>query len=155
MTITIYTDGACKGNGQQSPTPGGWGAILINPSNRQLHIAGHSPNTTNQRMELTAAIKALEALKMPLTVDLYTDSKYLQQGLTEWLASWRAKDWKTSQGKPVANADLWMRLDQLSSEHEIRVHWVNAHDGNQLNELADSLANIGATGQTVKRYRQP
>lgn len=152
MTITIYTDGACKGNGQQSPTPGGWGAILINASNRQLHIAGHSPDTTNQRMELTAAIKALEALNRPLSVNLYTDSKYLQQGLTEWLPNWKANNWKTSQNKPIANADLWERLDDLNSTHDITIHWIRGHSGNQLNESADSLANHGAAGKTIHRY---
>jgi len=100
-------------------------------------------------MELTAATKALEALKIPLTVNLYTDSKYLQKGLSEWLTGWKAKDWKTSQGQPFANTDLWMQIDKLSSEHDISAQRVKAHDGNRLNEQANSLANTGATGQTV------
>lgn len=153
MTITIYTDGACKGNGQLSQTPGGWGAVIDNGRGNHLLLAGHTPDTTNQRMELTAAIEALKALKRSLTVHLYTDSQYLKNGLTEWLPNWKAKGWVNAQRKPVANADLWKELDSLMQIHNVIVHWVKSHSGDPGNELADQLANFGASGKTLKQYR--
>ena len=134
--IEIFTDGACKGN----PGPGGWGAILrYNGTEKTLH--GSEAHTTNNRMELTAAIKALEALKRACTVDLYTDSQYLRQGMTEWLSGWKRKGWRNSKNEPVKNADLWQALDQLATQHQIRWHWVKGHAGHPENEQADALAN--------------
>jgi ribonuclease HI len=136
--IVIYTDGACRGN----PGPGGWGAVLrYNGHERRLH-GGEVP-TTNNRMELMAAIQALETLREPCTVDLYTDSNYVRQGLTEWLPQWRRRNWKTADKKPVKNQDLWERLDAAATRHKIRWHWVKGHSGDEGNELADRLANTG------------
>lgn len=136
--VTIYTDGACSGN----PGPGGWGAILTYGKNvKELH--GGEAHTTNNRMELTAAIKALEALKRPMSVTLYTDSQYLRQGITQWLAGWKRKNWTTSTKQPVKNEDLWRELDQLAATHTIDWRWVKGHAGHPENERADELARMG------------
>lgn len=133
--VTIHTDGACSGN----PGPGGWGAIL-EWNSRRKEINGSDPHTTNNRMELTAAIMALEALKRSCTVDLHTDSQYLRQGITSWIASWKRNGWRTADRKPVKNVDLWQRLDAALVHHKVRWHWVRGHAGNALNERADELA---------------
>lgn len=136
MAIEIYTDGACKGN----PGPGGWGALLrYNGHEKKLY--GSEALTTNNRMELTAAIEALAALKRPSEVSLYTDSQYLRQGMTEWLSQWKKKGWRNSKKEPVKNADLWLQLDELAAKHQINWHWVKGHSGHPENELADALAN--------------
>ena len=136
--VIVYTDGACRGN----PGPGGWGAVLrYNGHERRLH-GGEQP-TTNNRMELMAAIQALETLREPCTVDLYTDSNYVRQGLTEWLPQWRKRNWKTADKKPVKNQDLWERLDVAATRHKVQWHWIKGHSGDEGNELADQLANKG------------
>jgi ribonuclease HI len=137
-TIEIYTDGACRGN----PGPGGWGAVLIAGRHRRT-LHGGEAETTNNRMELTAAIKALNALKGASRVTLHTDSKYVMDGINEWLANWKARGWKTAAKKPVKNQDLWMALDEATQRHEITWQWVKGHDGNPGNEAADELANLG------------
>lgn len=143
--VTIYTDGACKGN----PGPGGWGAFLSYGSSRK-EIWGGEPETTNNRMELLAAISALELLKRPSIVHLYTDSQYLRKGITEWLVNWRKKGWKTAAGSPVKNADLWKRLDSARAEHQIEWRWVKGHSGDPGNERADQLANRGVEENLVR-----
>lgn len=152
-TISIYTDGACSNNGQSNPQ-GGWGAVLMNSQGNRLKIAGKlQGNTiTNNRAELTAVIKALEALKRIAHVELTTDSEYVQKGATEWLSGWKRRGWKTASKAPVKNADLWRRLDELLHTHTVRFHWVRGHDGHPENELADSLAVTGAEGVSVKEY---
>lgn len=136
--IDIYTDGACKGN----PGPGGWGALLVaGPHKKEL--CGGEQDTTNNRMELLAAIKALEALKKPSQVALHTDSQYVRKGMLEWIHNWKKKGWKTSANKPVKNADLWQRLDALVTQHQIEWYWVKGHSGHPGNERADALANKG------------
>ncbi len=135
MTVRIYTDGACSGN----PGPGGWGAVLLFGEHRR-EISGAAPETTNNRMELTAAIRALEALTRRSAVDLYTDSTYVKDGITRWLANWKAKGWRTASKTPVKNRDLWEALDALSSRHDVRWHWVRGHAGTAENERADALA---------------
>ena len=138
QTTEIYTDGACRGN----PGPGGWGVLLIaNQHRRTLH--GGDPETTNNRMELTAAIEALNALKGGQRVVLHTDSKYVMDGINEWLPNWKKRDWKTASKKPVKNKDLWQALDEAVARHEIDWRWVRGHDGNPGNEEADGLANRG------------
>lgn len=136
--IEIYTDGACKGN----PGPGGWGALLLSGPHRK-EIFGGELETTNNRMELMAAIKALEALKKPSEVNLHTDSQYVRKGILEWIANWRKNGWKTAAKKPVKNADLWKALDEQAGVHNITWHWVKGHSGNEGNECADQLANKG------------
>ncbi|KTC66027.1 ribonuclease HI (plasmid) [Legionella adelaidensis] len=136
MAITIYTDGACKGN----PGPGGWGALL-RYNDVEKTLSGAEEYTTNNRMELTAAIKALNALKRPCQIDLYTDSQYLRQGMTEWLATWKAKGWRTAKRELVKNADLWQELDALAQVHQITWHWVKGHSGHPENDRVDLLAN--------------
>lgn len=136
--VRIHTDGACKGN----PGPGGWGALL-QFDGREKELCGGEPDTTNNRMELTAVIRALEALKRPCEIDLYTDSQYVQKGISEWIASWRRRGWKTADKKPVKNVDLWLELDRLAGAHRIRWHWVRGHAGHTENERADRLANKG------------
>ena len=136
--ITIYTDGACRGN----PGPGGWGALLL-AGERELELWGGEPATTNNRMELWAAIEALRALKRPCEVDLYTDSTYVRKGITEWMHSWKSKGWKTAAKKPVKNSDLWKMLDSESARHQVEWHWVKGHSGDPGNERADQLANRG------------
>lgn len=136
--VRIYTDGACKGN----PGPGGWGALL-QFEGRDKELCGGEPDTTNNRMELTAVIRALEALKRPCAIDLYTDSQYVQKGISEWMAAWKRRGWKTADRKPVKNVDLWLELDRLAADHAIRWHWVKGHAGHAGNERADQLANNG------------
>ena len=133
--ITIYTDGACSGN----PGPGGWGAILYS-GNHEKTIYGSESDTTNNRMEIMAAIKALEALKGPSSVDLYTDSKYVQQGISDWIDNWIKNNWRGSNKKLVKNSDLWQTLHSLSQKHDIRWHWVKGHEDNECNIKADALA---------------
>ena len=133
--VEIHTDGACSGN----PGPGGWGAILRH-GKAEKEISGGEKETTNNRMEMTAAIEALEALKGHCEVDLYTDSQYLQRGVNEWMKAWKARGWKTADKKPVKNVDLWQRLEPLLERHHIRWHWVKGHNGNPMNERADELA---------------
>nr|WP_313040299.1 ribonuclease HI [Brevundimonas diminuta] len=139
--VIIHTDGACKGN----PGPGGWGAILQTGGGHEKELWGGEALTTNNRMELMAAIMALEALKRPCRVDLHTDSKYVMQGVTEWIRGWKARGWKTADKKPVKNEDLWRRLDEARNRHEVKWHWVKGHAGHALNERADGLANRGVT----------
>ena len=136
--VEIYTDGACRGN----PGPGGWGALLLAGKHRKT-LHGGEPETTNNRMELMAAIEALNALKGPRKVVLHTDSKYVMHGITEWMDNWKKRGWKTSNKKPVKNQDLWMLLDEAITRHEIQWKWVKGHDGNAGNEEADELANLG------------
>ena len=136
--VDIFTDGACSGN----PGPGGWGAILrYGAVEKELY--GGEPATTNNRMELMAAIQALEALKRPMDVRLYTDSEYVKNGITQWIHGWKARGWKTADKKPVKNEDLWRRLDEAKSRHRIEFHWVRGHAGHPENERADALARQG------------
>ena len=136
--VIIHTDGACKGN----PGPGGWGAILQS-GGKTKELRGGERLTTNNRMELTAAIMALEALNRPCRVDLHTDSKYVMDGITSWIHGWKARGWKTADKKPVKNDDLWKQLDAARARHEVKWHWVKGHAGHALNERADALANLG------------
>lgn len=136
--VEIFTDGACKGN----PGPGGWGALLRS-GGHERELYGGEPHTTNNRMEMTAAIEALRALNQPCQVTLTTDSEYLRKGITEWLEGWKRRNWKTASRQPVKNADLWQALDQLVGEHQIRWRWVKGHSGHVENERADQLANRG------------
>jgi ribonuclease HI len=136
--VTIFTDGACSGN----PGPGGWGAILISGAHER-EICGGEPATTNNRMELMAAIQALETLKRPCKVELHTDSQYVRKGITEWIGGWKARGWRTADKKPVKNDDLWKRLDAARARHTVDWRWVKGHNGNELNERADGLANQG------------
>ncbi len=136
--VTIWTDGACRGN----PGPGGWGALL-RAGRHEKTLWGGESETTNNRMELTAAIEALEALKRPCRVTLVTDSRYVMQGITEWLANWKKRNWRTASRKPVANADLWRRLDEAAARHDVSWEWVRGHTGDPGNERADELANRG------------
>jgi ribonuclease HI len=136
--ITIYTDGACAGN----PGPGGWGAILMHGSHRK-ELSGGEPSTTNNRMELMAAISALEALTKPARVDMHTDSEYVQKGISAWINGWKRNGWRTSTKQPVKNAELWQRLDAAQARHEVRWHWVRGHAGHTENERADELAREG------------
>ena len=136
--VEIFTDGACSGN----PGPGGWGALLRwNGVTKELY--GGEADTTNNRMELTAAIKALNALKEPCEVDLYTDSVYVRNGISSWIDSWKANNWKTSAKKPVKNAELWQQLDEARSRHKVSWHWVKGHAGHPENERCDELARKG------------
>ena len=135
MTVAIWTDGACRGN----PGPGGWGAVLLH-GHRRRELRGACPETTNNRMELLAAIRALEALKRPARVDLHTDSRYLRDGITRWLPAWKARGWRTAARKPVKNQDLWLALDAQAARHDVTWHWVRAHAGHAENERADALA---------------
>jgi len=136
--VEIYTDGACRGN----PGKGGWGAVL-RFNGHEKHLFGGEKDTTNNRMELLAAIKALESLKRTCKVDLTTDSQYVRKGILEWLADWKKRGWKTASKKPVKNKDLWILLDQAAQRHDIQWHWVKGHAGHEGNELADTLANKG------------
>jgi ribonuclease HI len=134
--VEIYTDGACRGN----PGPGGWGALLLAGDNER-ELSGAEPHTTNNRMELTAVIRALEALKRPIEGAIYTDSQYVRQGVLEWMPNWKARGWKTADKKPVKNQDLWQALDALVVRHKLEWHWVKGHSGNVGNERVDQLAN--------------
>ena len=136
--IEIFTDGACRGN----PGPGGWGALL-RYGDHERELFGGEPDTTNNRMELMAAIRALETLREPCDVDLTTDSEYVRKGISEWLPAWKARNWKTADRKPVKNADLWQQLEQAAARHTVRWHWVKGHSGHDENERADQLANRG------------
>ena len=136
--VEIFSDGACRGN----PGPGGWGALL-RADGREKELFGGEAATTNNRMELTAAIRALETLKRPSRVRLYTDSQYVQKGISEWISGWKRKGWITSDRKPVKNVDLWKRLDELNAQHEVEWNWVRGHAGHPENERADKLANKG------------
>ncbi len=148
--MEVYTDGACRGN----PGPGGWGVVLrFGGTEKTLY--GGEPETTNNRMELTAAIRALEALKRPCRVRLTTDSKYVKKGLTEWLPNWKRRGWKTAARKPVKNADLWRRLDAAAARHEVHWHWVRGHSGHPGNERADALANQGIDELRASRKCAP
>ncbi|MEE2997309.1 MAG: ribonuclease HI [Pseudomonadota bacterium] len=137
-TVEIFTDGACSGN----PGPGGWGAVL-RWSGAERELKGGEPETTNNRMELMAAIQALETLTRPVKADLYTDSTYLQKGITEWIYSWKKRGWKTAAKKPVKNEDLWRRLEEAIARHDVTWHWVKGHAGHPDNERADELARSG------------
>jgi len=136
--VDIWTDGACSGN----PGPGGWGAIL-RFGEREKELSGGEVLTTNNRMELMAAISALEALTRPCSVDLHTDSQYVRGGIEGWIHGWKRNGWKTADKKPVKNAELWQRLDAARQRHEVAWHWVKGHAGNELNERADELARAG------------
>ena len=134
--VVIFTDGACRGN----PGPGGWGALIRDGEGRQ-ELSGAENETTNNRMEMTAAIMALKALPEGSMADLYTDSEYVMKGLNEWLPAWKARGWKTAAKKPVKNQDLWQALDAVNARHKVRWHWVKGHAGNDGNEYVDRLAN--------------
>ena len=134
--VEIYTDGACRGN----PGPGGWGALL-SMGEHEKELSGAEAHTTNNRMELTAVIRALEALKRPSEARIFTDSEYVRRGITEWVKSWKTRGWKTADRKPVKNQDLWERLDALAAEHKIEWRWVKGHSGVPGNERVDRLAN--------------
>ena len=142
--LEIHTDGACSGN----PGPGGWGAIL-DWNGKRRELSGGESLTTNNRMELMAAIAALEALKRPMQVVLLTDSQYLRQGITEWIEGWRARGWRTADKKPVKNQDLWERLDAARRRHRVEWRWLKGHAGHELNERADELAR-----EEIRRLRQ-
>ncbi|WP_257296275.1 ribonuclease HI [Endozoicomonas sp. YOMI1] len=139
QTVEIFTDGACKGN----PGPGGWG-VLLRYGTVEKELFGGEPETTNNRMELMAAIEGLKALKRPCSIILTTDSQYVRKGITEWMTGWKRKNWKTSTGKPVKNQDLWQLLDQQSQRHDIDWRWIKGHAGHRENEIADQLACKGA-----------
>ena len=143
--VTIYTDGACSGN----PGPGGWAAVL-QFGGSEKEISGGETLTTNNRMELTAAIEALNALKRPCSVDLYTDSQYVRQGITAWLANWKRRGWRTAENKPVKNDDLWKALDVAAARHDVKGHWVRGHADDPMNIRVDALA-VAA----MKPYRVP
>jgi ribonuclease HI len=136
--VAIWTDGACSGN----PGPGGWGAIL-RFGQLEKELKGGEPATTNNRMELMAAIVSLEALTRPCHVDLYTDSQYVRGGVTSWISGWKARGWKTADRKPVKNVELWQRLEAAAGPHEVAWHWVKGHAGDEMNERADALARAG------------
>ncbi|HWP66369.1 MAG TPA: ribonuclease HI [Candidatus Limnocylindria bacterium] len=133
--FSIYTDGACLGN----PGPGGWAAVILGPERRE--ITGFDPATTNNRMELTAALEGLRAVPAGAEVDLHTDSQYVRNGMQEWLARWKRNGWRTADRKPVKNEDLWRALDEAASAHRVHWHWVRGHDGDPENERCDALAN--------------
>ena len=136
--VEIYTDGACRGN----PGPGGWGVLLLT-DRTEKELCGGDIATTNNRMELMAAIQGLSALNRRCNVSVYTDSEYVRRGISEWLANWKKRGWKTANRKPVKNEDLWRELDELAAQHDIEWHWVKGHAGNPGNERADQLANDG------------
>ena len=133
--VTIYTDGSCKGN----PGPGGWAAILTY-AGREKQLSGAEEMTTNNRMELRAAVEALSVLTRTCQVDIFTDSQYLKQGMTAWIFNWRRNGWLGAEKKPVKNQDLWMTLDQLASKHQVQWHWIKAHNGHEYNERVDQMA---------------
>ena len=139
--VVVYTDGACKGN----PGPGGWGALL-RWRDHEKELFGGESQTTNNRMELTAVIEALAALRQRSQVAVYTDSEYVKNGITTWIHNWKLRGWRTADKKPVKNVELWQRLDALASQHDVRWHWVRGHNGDPGNERADELANRGVGG---------
>ena len=139
--VDIYTDGACSGN----PGPGGWGALL-RYKGTEKELCGGEPETTNNRMEIMAAIMGLESLKRPMRVNIYTDSQYLKDGVTKWLSQWMARGWKTASRQPVKNQDLWQRLTAAAAKHTVEYHWVRGHDGHPENERVDKLAVAAAKG---------
>ena len=141
--VEIYSDGACRGN----PGPGGWG-VLLRYDGREKELWGGEAATTNNRMELVAAIRALEALKRPSRVALYTDSLYVMKGISSWIRDWKRRGWRTADKKPVKNEDLWRRLDELAAKHDVEWHWVRGHAGHPENERADELANRGIPAET-------
>jgi len=141
QAVEIYADGACKGN----PGPGGWG-VLLRAKGRERELHGGEPHTTNNRMELTAVIEALACLKRNCKVRLYTDSQYVQKGISQWIHDWKRRGWRTADRKPVKNADLWRQLDELARGHQVEWHWVKGHAGHPGNERADALANLGIAG---------
>ena len=148
QAVQAFTDGACLGN----PGPGGW-AALLRYGGRERELSGGEPDSTNNRMELLAAIRALESLTRPCTIDLYTDSKYVQQGIQSWLPRWRSNGWRTSAGKPVKNQDLWQRLSEAAAAHAVRWHWVRGHSGHVENERVDELARQAAQQQPAGARR--
>lgn len=148
-TIEIFTDGACKGN----PGPGGWG-VLLRLGEHQKSLYGGELLTTNNRMELMAAIQGLTALKRPAKVVLTTDSEYVMKGIREWLPNWKKRGWKTAAKQPVKNADLWQQLDALAAQHEIEWRWVRGHSGHAENEIADELANLGVAKVLAEKDMQ-
>ncbi|HEX2332645.1 MAG TPA: ribonuclease HI [Burkholderiales bacterium] len=141
--VEIYSDGACRGN----PGPGGWG-VLLRYDGKEKELWGGEAATTNNRMELMAAIRALEALKRPSRVRFYTDSLYVMKGISQWIRDWKRRGWRTAEKKPVKNDDLWRRLDELAATHDIEWHWVRGHAGHPENERADKLANRGIPAET-------
>ncbi|MFP5383630.1 MAG: ribonuclease HI [Gammaproteobacteria bacterium] len=147
-TVHAFTDGACRGN----PGPGGWG-VLLRYNGTEKHLWGGEQLTTNNRMELQAAIAALEALKRPCAVAVTTDSQYVRKGITEWIHNWKKRGWKTADGKPVKNADLWQQLDEQAARHRVDWHWVRGHTGHPENEQADQLANRGIDELAIGRQR--
>ena len=144
--VEIFTDGACKGN----PGPGGWGAVIRSGA-REKELSGGEPLTTNNRMELLAAIRALEALKRPCEIVLHTDSNYVKDGITKWIHGWRRNGWRTADRKPVKNAELWQQLLDAAAPHKVEWRWVKGHSGHPENERADKLACDAATAQFPKR----
>lgn len=144
--VIIYTDGACRGN----PGPGGWG-VMLKYRGKTKELYGGELETTNNRMELTAAIQALEALTRPCTVELHIDSKYVLLGITEWMINWKKRGWKTAAKTPVKNEDLWRRLDAAIETHDIEWRWIKGHAGNEGNERADALANLGIDSLMAKQ----
>lgn len=136
--VEMFTDGACRGN----PGPGGWG-VLLRYNGTEKHLYGGEAHTTNNRMELLAAIRGLEAVSETCQIDLTSDSQYVRKGITEWLQGWKAKGWKTAAKKPVKNKDLWQLLDEQAQRHNVNWHWVKGHSGHRENEIADDLANLG------------
>ena len=136
MKFKIYTDGACSGN----PGPGGWGAVIFDNDNNQTNISGNEKNTTNNRMEILAAIMALKKIKSNSQITIYTDSIYVKNGITEWMFNWKKNDWKTASKKPVKNKDLWIKLDKLCEKNKVSWKWVKGHATNKYNNLADQLA---------------
>lgn len=143
--VIIYTDGACRGN----PGPGGWG-VLLRCGEHEKTISGYEAHTTNNRMELMAAIQALALLRTPCIIELHTDSRYLQKGITEWLPQWKKRHWKTAANQPVKNADLWEKLEHETHRHTIQWHWVKAHNGHPDNDRVDALANHAIDTQIKK-----
>lgn len=138
MKFKIYTDGACSGN----PGPGGWGAVIFDNDNNQTNISGKEKNTTNNRMEILAAIMALKKIKSNSQITIYTDSTYVKNGITEWMFNWKKNDWKTASKKPVKNKDLWIKLEKLCEKNKVSWKWVKGHATNKYNNLADQLATL-------------
>ncbi len=148
--VVLFTDGACSGN----PGPGGWGAIL-RWNGTEKELSGGEAATTNNRMEMMAVIAALSTLKRPCTVEVYTDSQYVQKGISEWVKNWKKRGWKTADNKPVKNEDLWRQLDELAARHSVSWHWVRGHAGHPENERADALARQGLKDAAEARASQP